>query len=144
MPGKQAIAPAEVLARNVRTFRASLGLRQSDVADRMQRLQYDWTDSIVGFVERNDRNVTVAELHGLALIFGVTIADLLDPTGPGENHADPVDYGLPEPFKAAKAREWIYGRLRIRANWDKAGKLHYTFAGPSLVHTILSELDESE
>lgn len=58
-------------------------MTQTDLSDLMAALGTEWTPGIVGFVERNDRAVTVDEYVALALCLGVTVGALLDPTGPG-------------------------------------------------------------
>jgi transcriptional regulator with XRE-family HTH domain len=68
-----------VLARNLRAERARLGLRQSDVADRL-----GWSPSLVSLMETGQRRIAAAELPVLCRLFGVTLADLL-------RGADPED-----------------------------------------------------
>ena len=89
-----AALPSEVLADNVRAYRALRQLIQEELAERMSELGHDWSRSTVGDVERNARGVTVDELFGLAISIGVTIGQLLDPTGPDHSRALSLDVGL--------------------------------------------------
>lgn len=82
MTAKEARTPAEVLATNVRDWRVLRRLRQRDVAERMRKLGHRWHAKTVSVVESNDRAVTTDELIALALVLGVTLAELLDPDGP--------------------------------------------------------------
>jgi transcriptional regulator with XRE-family HTH domain len=86
-PGTKFVADA--VADNIRAYRGLSRLEQADVAERMQRLGQPWKRVTVSEVERGRRNLTVVELLALALVFGVTVGELLDPrrpdqrTGPG-------------------------------------------------------------
>lgn len=77
-PPEGALFPSQILARNLGAVRRLRGWRQELVADRMNFLGWQWTRQTVGEVEQNRRNVTVDELLSLALVFGITIARLLD------------------------------------------------------------------
>jgi transcriptional regulator with XRE-family HTH domain len=84
--------PSEILADNVRIWRHLRRLSQAQLAERMSRLGHGWSESIVGFVERGQRNVTVDELIGLTLVLNVSeLGALLDPLGPEGEHR----YGPP-------------------------------------------------
>ena len=75
--------PSQILADNVRIWRDLRRMSQADLAEHMTRLGHPWSDSIVGFVERGQRNVTVDEFVGLTLALGVhQPGALLDPLGP--------------------------------------------------------------
>lgn len=50
--------------------------------------------SAVSAIEVKSRSVTVDELFGLAISIGVTIGQLLDPTGPDHSRRLAVDVGL--------------------------------------------------
>jgi transcriptional regulator with XRE-family HTH domain len=88
--------PSQILADNVRIWRGLRGLSQAQLAERMSRLGHGWSESIVGFVEQNRRNVTVDEFVGLTLALNVSqLGALLDPLGPEGEHR----YGPPSPRK---------------------------------------------
>jgi transcriptional regulator with XRE-family HTH domain len=72
----------ETVADNVRGFRQLRGIDQSILARRMEGLGYGWRQVTVSEVERDQRNVTAAELLGLALALETSIEQLLDPRGP--------------------------------------------------------------
>jgi transcriptional regulator with XRE-family HTH domain len=92
---------ADTVAGNVRVYRQLRGIDQSILALRMQSLGVAWRQVTVSEVERNQRNVTVSELVGLALALETTIEQLLDTRGPErlrgpllslyDNPADTVD-----------------------------------------------------
>jgi transcriptional regulator with XRE-family HTH domain len=73
---------AEIVADNVRAFRQLRGIDQAALARRMEGLGIGWRQVTVSEVERDQRNVTVSELLGLAFALGTTIEQLLDPRGP--------------------------------------------------------------
>jgi transcriptional regulator with XRE-family HTH domain len=90
--------PSQILANNVRTWRTLRKLSQADLADRMARQGHAWSESIVGFVERGQRAVTVDELIGLVIALNTReLGSLLDPLGPEGEHR----YGPP----GARARD---------------------------------------
>lgn len=92
-----------------------LDLTQQDVADRMNLLGYPWLRATVSDVERNNRAVTVDELVALALVFGVTPFDLMDPRGPlRRDAAMPLEYG-PDlaPVDVEYLAAWLAGELTI-------------------------------
>jgi hypothetical protein len=60
----------------------------------MTALGHEMTRSTVSAIEGHGRSVTVDELFGLAISIGVTIGQLLDPTGPDHSRTDGVDVGL--------------------------------------------------
>jgi hypothetical protein len=73
---------AETVAGNVRVYRQLRRLEQGVVARRLQSLGIPWRQVTVSEVERNQRNVTITELLGLAVALETTIEQLLDPRGP--------------------------------------------------------------
>jgi transcriptional regulator with XRE-family HTH domain len=77
-PPEGALFPSQILARNLGAVRRLRGWRQELVAERMNFLGHPWTPATVSEVERGRRNVTVDELFSLALVFGLTLARLLD------------------------------------------------------------------
>lgn len=130
--------PADVLADNVRAYRKLRNLSQEQLAERMAGLGHAWTAGIVGFVERADRNVTVDELLGLALVLGFPPGKLLDPAGVlGLQGADPeeggptgLDVGVEEPLTFGMAGAWVGGELTAGLTGD--GDVHFRAVAPSL------------
>jgi transcriptional regulator with XRE-family HTH domain len=112
--------PSHVLAENIRTYRALHQLTQDDLAARMAHLGHGWGRSTVSAVEGKGRNVTIDELFGLAVSIGVTVGDLLDPTGPGHTRQVSLDVGLPLPdherqaVPPALAQLWAASRAVVR------------------------------
>lgn len=78
-PAEGSRFPAVVLAENIRAFRVLRGITQDQLGELMAALGHPWTGSVVGFTERQERTVSVEELLGLAIVFGATIGELLDP-----------------------------------------------------------------
>lgn len=76
------VFPSKALSDNVRAYRRIRNLRQDQVGERMSRLGLGWNAGTCGFVERGDRSVNIDELVGLAVVFEIPIAHLLDPRGP--------------------------------------------------------------
>jgi transcriptional regulator with XRE-family HTH domain len=121
--------PSEILADNVRIWRGLRGLSQAQLADRMSRLGHGWSESIVGFVERGQRNVTVDELIGLTIALNVRqLGSLLDPLGPeGEHRYGPpgartrddgngLDWGGTKPLPGP----WASYFVRNKVSWHVA------------------------
>lgn len=99
---------SEVVAKNIRGYRALAGLTQDDLARRLVQLDHGWVRATVSEVERNGRIVGVDELAGLAAVLEVTVAALLDPAGP-ERVVQPLDVGgqrvLPPPLASKFVNE---------------------------------------
>ncbi len=143
--------PSQIVADNVRTWRGLRGLSQAQLAERMTRLGHGWSESIVGFVEQNRRNVTVDELIGLGVALGVRqLTGLLDPLGPeGEHRYGPpgdrgpegvgLDWGGDKPLRGDVASDWVRGgRVAWSVSFDGPGPLF-------VVHGYASvEVDEPE
>jgi transcriptional regulator with XRE-family HTH domain len=110
-PGSRFLS--EVLADNVHAIRSLQRLSQEDLADRMQKFGEDWSRATVGQIERYDRTVNVDELGHLALALGVTIGQLLDPTGPGHHREEKLDVGLPDVLPPWWAHTWLRDRLVV-------------------------------
>jgi transcriptional regulator with XRE-family HTH domain len=110
-----AVTPAEVVASNIRSWRRVRNLTQAQLAERMSALDYPWlSEGVLGFIERGDRTVTVDELLTLALVLGVDVPTLLDPTGidgTGTSRLHVVKEIDAMPAKAAKA--WLRGDARV-------------------------------
>jgi transcriptional regulator with XRE-family HTH domain len=100
---------SEVVARNLRNYRALRRLTQDDVAAVLDQLGHRWTAGIVGFVERGDRTVAIDELAGLAVALGVSVAALLDPRGPVGSLGPAVDVGGQLTIPPPLARDFISG-----------------------------------
>lgn len=133
--------PSQILADNMRTWRNLRRLSQAEVAERMTRLGHGWSESIVGFVERGQRNVTVDECIGLhfaleldhfgALIDPLGIEGEMRPYGPHENVDVPgLDYGGPKPLPAEHVSRWRHGRTTARGVWE-GNQAKYVFGGYS-------------
>ena len=86
--------PSEALAKNIRDFRVLRHMTQADLAARMDQLGHGWGRSTVSAVEGKGRNVTTDELFGLAIVFAVTIGQLLDPTGPDHTRNLSLDVAI--------------------------------------------------
>jgi hypothetical protein len=111
--------PSEVLARNVKVFRAARDMKQADLAALMSELGHEWSDGIVGFVEQNARTVHVDELVGLALVFGVHFGQLLDPLGIDGRRADGLFVGLEgKAIPPREAHDFVHGFRRIEYKVD--------------------------
>lgn len=134
--------PDDVLADNVRAYRKLRGLSQEQLGERMAELGHGWTAGIVGFVERGERNVTVNELLGLALVLGVPIGKLLAPAGilgvhPGAvidedgvevPNPTALDVGLAEPLSFGVAEVWLAGEVTAGLTAD--GDVRFQAAPP--------------
>ena len=70
-----------VIARNLRGERAKAGLTQEQLAERV-----GWSRAVGGYVEQENRPITVDELPRVARALGIRVIDLLD-------GADPDDIG---------------------------------------------------
>ena len=88
--------PDRVVADNVRDFRSLARLSQGALADRMRVVGHGWHQKTVSHVEAGRRSVSVGELWSLSFVLGVTMADLLDPTGPDGRNRDGVRLGDPD------------------------------------------------
>lgn len=119
-----ALFPSEVLAENVRDHRRRQRLRQEEVAERMAALGHGWKQHTVTTVESRDRSVTVDELLGLALVLGVTVGDLLDPTGIDGRGETRLAYDLEleaAPLDAGVGRVWVRGKAMPVLRWGGDG-----------------------
>jgi transcriptional regulator with XRE-family HTH domain len=134
--------PGEIVAENVRTWRGVRRFSQAQLAERMVVLGHRWTESIVGFVERGERNVTVDEYIGLH--FALELDDfgaLLDPLGvesdpyrsPSDKTDAPgLDYGGPKPLPAEYVSRWRHGRTTARGVWTN-DRIKFVFGGSTEV-----------
>ena len=93
-PAQNLGRPSDALAQNLRAYRLLRHMTQDQLAARMAHLGHGWGRSTVSAVESRSRNVTVDELFGLAVSVGITIGQLLDPTGPDHSRRLSLDVGL--------------------------------------------------
>ena len=126
MPGTG--RPSDALAENLRAYRILRRMTQDQLAARMSHLCHGWGRSTVSAVESKSRNVTVDELFGLAVSVGVTIGELLDPTGPDHRRPLSLDVGLrategekAQPVGPRLAHLWASSRAVIRL-WHDGGR----------------------
>ena len=64
---------AEAVASNIRTYRQLRDLDQGRLARRMQNAGYAWRQVTVSELERNRRDLSIAEAVGLAYVLNVTV-----------------------------------------------------------------------
>ncbi|MFI9610356.1 helix-turn-helix domain-containing protein [Streptomyces sp. NPDC052023] len=67
----------EVMGKQVRRIRELRGWSQQELARRMHDKGYSWRQTTVAKTEAADRPIRVNEVQGLAIVFGVTVNDLL-------------------------------------------------------------------
>jgi transcriptional regulator with XRE-family HTH domain len=103
---------AETIAANVRHERRVRDWSQDDLADRMTGLGYAWTQRIVSYVERAGRDLTVDELFGLAMLYGVEPLDLMDPRGPRQDATEPLRFGRSS-VTPRLAAAWLHGDVHV-------------------------------
>jgi transcriptional regulator with XRE-family HTH domain len=119
MGDKEGRSLAEVVAANVRSRRAGLGLTQPDLVAAMKGLgQAKWSPSKVSAIEDGKRSITVDELVTLLFVLGATLEEMLDP----------VAYGDETPVRVAgmrldprALRALIRGDLRVRVRGEGDG-----------------------
>jgi transcriptional regulator with XRE-family HTH domain len=77
---------AEIVAANIRAYRHLRKMDQARLARRMQSLGFAWRRATVSELERDKRNVSLAEALALSFVLEVTIEDLLyqRPAGRGK------------------------------------------------------------
>lgn len=76
-------AVGALLGRHVREIRTSKGWRQSDLAAFMTTLGRPMSQQTVTSLERGERPTSVGDLLVLAMVFDVSIAELVEPLEPG-------------------------------------------------------------
>ena len=117
-------APSVALAKNVAAYRAVRRITQAELAARMTILGHTMGRSAVSAIEVKGRNVTVDELFGLAISLGVTIGQLIDPTGPDRSRPLALDVGLKtddgavRPIAPSLSRLWAASRALARLAAD--------------------------
>ena len=94
-------------------------MTQDQLAARMALLGHGWRRSVVSAIEGGRRSVTIDEVFGLAINFGVTVGRLLDPSGPDHSRKLGLDVGLgsvasSNPLPAALGRLFSASRAIIR------------------------------
>jgi transcriptional regulator with XRE-family HTH domain len=107
LPGSRFLSDA--VAEKVRGYRLLRRLKQDDVAEEMRKLRHPWTQATVSQVERGQRNLTVDELVGLSIVFGLSLNELLDPVPVGGGPPPALDIGLPVPLPPDIVRRWSTG-----------------------------------
>ena len=119
--------PSGALAKNVAAYRALRRITQAELAECMTILGHTMGRSAVSAIEVKGRNVSVDELFGLAIILGVTIGQLLDPTGPDRSRPLALDVGLKtddgavRPIAPSLSRLWAASRALARLAADDRG-----------------------
>ena len=86
--------PSVGLAENIAAYRVLRRITQDELAMNITAIGHEMSRSTISAVESLGRNVTVNELFGFAICLGVTIGQLLDPTGPDHSRALGLDLGL--------------------------------------------------
>ena len=103
-------------------------------------------------VEGKGRNVTTDELFGLAIVFAVTLGQLLDPTGPDHTRDLSLDVGLvtgsgsPRLIQPASGQLWGASRAVIRLRRDGGFELDVAddlpLAALRMLETLKAKADE--
>jgi transcriptional regulator with XRE-family HTH domain len=120
--------PSSVLALNIRGYRILRDMTQDLLAAKMTVLGHGWSRSIVSAIESGRRGVTIDEVFGLAILFGVTIGRLLDPSGPDGSRGVGLDVGLggaghSRPLSARLSRLFAGSRAVLRLVDDETGTI---------------------
>lgn len=136
--------PSDALAENLRAYRMLRRMTQDQLAARMSHLCHGWGRSTVSAVEGKSRNVTIDELFGLAVSVGVTIGELLDPTGPDHRRQLSLDIGIPptdggtsQPVAPRLAHLWASSRAVIRLWHDDSGNVEIDVTEPGPPATLV-------
>jgi transcriptional regulator with XRE-family HTH domain len=122
------VHPSQALAANLRRLRALRRLSQDDVAERMTVFGYGrggtWARTTAAEAEAGKRQVTVDELIGLALIFGSTIGELLDPGKANLALGDAEQEGEPEgaPLRQRLARPFVRSDIALELTEHAPGR----------------------
>lgn len=119
------------LAENIAAYRALRHATQDELAARMTRLGHIMGRSTVSAIEARGRNVNVDELLGLALALGVTVGQLLDPTGPDHGRQLGLDVGLTSAEGATRpigpwlSHLWVASRCSARLPADEGTEVQF-------------------
>src|SRR5512132_3373181 len=128
LPGSRFLSDA--VAEKVRGYRLLRRLKQDDVADGMRKLRHHtWTRQTVSDVERVQRNLTVDELVGLSIVFGLSLNELLDPVPVGGGPPPALDIGLPVAIPPDMVRRWSAGASLFLDKEAGSGKVRITAVG---------------
>jgi transcriptional regulator with XRE-family HTH domain len=123
--------PSVALVENVTAYRALRRLTQDELAARMTRLGHEMGRSAVSAIEARNRNVNVDELFGLALVLGVTVGQLLDPTGPDHGRQLSLDVGVtseegaPRPIAPWLSHLWVASRCVAQLPADDGTEVQF-------------------
>ena len=104
----------DVIASNIKAWRSNRGMTQQQLAVRMNDLHHEWSEGIVGFVERGTRALTADELISLSLVLRAPVTSLLDPAEIHRQGELGLDYGagiLPARTASALFRGVLVGGL---------------------------------
>jgi transcriptional regulator with XRE-family HTH domain len=128
LPGSRFLSDA--IAEKVRAYRLLRRMKQDDVAEEMRKLRHHtWTRQTVSDVERVQRNLTVDELVGLSIVFGLTLNELLDPVPVDGGPPPALDIGLPVPIPSDAVRHWSAGASIFLTKEAGSGKVRITAVG---------------
>lgn len=122
-PGARSLA--EVVADNLRDWRALRRLSQREVAERMGHFGYSWSTATVSEIERLGRVVDVNELLCLAMALETSLPDLLDPAGVDGRHGESLDYGRSDvpPMPVSLARKVLRGDVGVYPMFQEGGRI---------------------
>lgn len=96
---------------------------QERLAEIMAEIGHSWTQATVSDIESGGRRISIDELAGLALCFGVAFSTLLDPAGIEGRDRRPLDYGsLREPLDIIDAIGWVTGDV-VSLPFDESGSV---------------------
>ena len=130
-------------------YRGLRHLTQDELAGLMTDLGHDMTRSTVSAIESLGRSVTVDELLGFAVSLGVTVGQLLDPTGPDHSRALGLDLGLkgadgaPHPLGPWVGHLLVTSRAVVRLPLEDREEIEIHAAGgiPSTAQRTLDGLE---
>ena len=127
LPGSRFLSDA--IAEKVRAYRLLRRLKQDDVAEKMRELRHPWTQATVSQVERGQRNLTVDELVGLSIVYGLSLNELLDPVPVDGGPPPTLDIGLPFALPPETVRRWSAGASLFFNKEAGSNKVQITAVG---------------
>jgi transcriptional regulator with XRE-family HTH domain len=127
LPGSRFLSDA--VAEKVRGYRLLRRLKQDDVAEEMRKLRHPWTQATVSQIERGQRNLTVDELVGLSMVFGLSLNELLDPVPVDGGPPPALDIGLPVAIPPDMVRHWSAGASLLLEKEAGSGKVRIAAVG---------------
>jgi transcriptional regulator with XRE-family HTH domain len=141
-PGEDVAAYGQVLAANVRAYRARADVTQQQLAGRMRQLGARWHYQTVGAVERGDRPLSAVEIPALAMALGTGIEELMMPP-PGAREVMFGDQVIP--VSRLSAIDGSVGwdadnRISVVANWQD----RYTPEQLDVMAKALADWDASQ